>query len=185
MSNLSESKMPGRPRKNGKPQNEDIPPRQKAFIQEYLKDSNGTRAAKAVGYSEKTAGKIAYKILQNGKVKAELSRRQAKILEVTGITAKFVLQDLKDIVEEVSTERSSGYYQVRLRALELLGKHLGLWDQGNGDTAHRRVSELTDKELVALGMELAKNKTDKQPAVPGGITTIPATIEDAPCDAGH
>lgn len=62
-------------------------PRQQRFVDEYLTDLNGTRAAIAAGYTKNTASQAAWEVLRNPKVAAEISRRQrlrAERLEVTG-----------------------------------------------------------------------------------------------------
>ena len=49
--------------------------KQKAFVDEYMKDYNGTQAAIRAGYSEKSAHSIASETLRIPKVAAELKRR--------------------------------------------------------------------------------------------------------------
>lgn len=48
--------------------------KRKAFIQEYLKDFNGTRAAIRAGYSERSAGQIADAMLKKHEVQEEVRR---------------------------------------------------------------------------------------------------------------
>jgi phage terminase small subunit len=61
-------------------------PRQRWFVLEYIKDSNGSRAAIAAGYAEKSARITASKLLTNTNIQKEISeltkeRRRANILE--------------------------------------------------------------------------------------------------------
>jgi hypothetical protein len=148
-----------------------ISSRQKQFIIEYLIDHNATRAARAAGYNEKYAGRYGHKLVHDPRIKEELSRLQAKKREISGITQEYVLYNLRDILESIKDEKTPAYLQVKLRTNELLGKYLGLWNKEDG-SQQRRVGELTDKELVALGMELAKSRNAEP-------KQIDATIIDA------
>ena len=49
--------------------------KEKAFLDEYMKDYNGAAAARRAGYSEDSAKEIAYKILTKVHIKEELKRR--------------------------------------------------------------------------------------------------------------
>ena len=52
--------------------------KQKAFIEELPKNQwNGTQAAIAAGYSEKSAGVMAHRLLKNPAIVKELDRRTA------------------------------------------------------------------------------------------------------------
>ena len=48
--------------------------KQKFFCKEYIKDFNATRAAKASGYSEKTAGRIGGENLQKLEIQKEIEK---------------------------------------------------------------------------------------------------------------
>ncbi len=68
--------------------------KQLRFVEAYLIDPNGTKAAIAAGYSPNSAAVEASRLLNNAKVAAELAGRR-KLLEVqTGITPQRVLQEL-------------------------------------------------------------------------------------------
>ena len=67
---------------------------QRRFIEAYLIEPNGKKAAIAAGYSEATAEAAASRLLRHVKVAAELER-QRKILSVrTGITPEMVIAEL-------------------------------------------------------------------------------------------
>jgi phage terminase small subunit len=64
-----------------------LTPKQEIFVREYLVDLNATRAAKAAGYSEKTAEAAASRLLRNVKVRAEVEKHKnvrSQRLEITG-----------------------------------------------------------------------------------------------------
>jgi phage terminase small subunit len=130
--------------------------REEIFIVEYLAHGNASLAAKNAGYSEKYAGDIGHKLINREKIREEIGRLKEKSIAMAGLSAQYVLESLKEIAETYKLKSP----QSALRALELLGKHLGLWNADSNDR-NRRPHELTDKELIALGMELAKGKEPK------------------------
>ncbi|MCK9210342.1 MAG: terminase small subunit [Ignavibacteriaceae bacterium] len=96
---------------------------------EYLKDFNGKNAAQRVGYSEKTAEAQASRLLRNVKVKKlieELSKKPVRRME---LKIENIVKELKKIAfanadgEKIKTSD-------KLKALEMLGKYLGMFDKG-------------------------------------------------------
>lgn len=71
-----------------------LTPRQSLFVSEYLVDLNATRAAKAAGYSEKTAEAARSRLLRNVKVAAAIEMRAAERSKKLEITADRVLKEL-------------------------------------------------------------------------------------------
>lgn len=67
---------------------------QSLFVAEYLKDQNGTRAALAAGYSEKTAHVIAANLLNNVKVSRAIAEELDSRTKKTKIDADYVLKRL-------------------------------------------------------------------------------------------
>lgn len=93
--------------------------KQLLFVEAYLAEPNGVKAAKAAGYkgSYSVLGKTAHQLLKRPDVKAALQER----VEQAIITADEVLNGIKSIA--VAGEKESD----RLRAYELLGRHLALF----------------------------------------------------------
>ena len=81
--------------------------RQRAFIQEYLKDFNATRAAKSVGYSEKAARAIGSRLLTKANiaeaVKAEIAERAMGKEEVLQRIADIARGDMADLMDITPT----------------------------------------------------------------------------------
>lgn len=108
--------------------------KQKRFVQEYLKDANGTQAAIRAGYSEKTANEQAARLLAKASVKAYLKKLQRAREKRVEISVDKVLQGFASIAYEKSNALKD-----RLRAYENLGKHLGIYTpdivqiQGTGE----------------------------------------------------
>jgi phage terminase small subunit len=110
---------------SGGHQGSGLTPRQALFVKEYLVDLNGTQAAIRAGYSAHTAAAQAVRLLINVNVKAAVDADAAKQHARLDLTAQKVLTELLGV----------GYAEVaakdvrvsdKLRALELLAKHLGL-----------------------------------------------------------
>lgn len=65
---------------------------QKRFVEEYLIDMNGARAARAAGYSESAARETASRLLKKPEVAQAVREAREKLSERTEITQDWVLQ---------------------------------------------------------------------------------------------
>lgn len=118
--------------------------KQKRFITEFLVDLNATQAAIRAGYSRQTAYSIGQRLLKNVEVKEAINSAIKERETRTEITADYVLTNLREIVErcmqkqpvftkgEQATDeqgRNVWTFNARdaIKALELLGKNLGLF----------------------------------------------------------
>ncbi len=68
--------------------------RRTRFIKEFLVDQNATRAAKAAGYSEKTAAFQASRLLNNVKIQAEIQSALDKVNAKLDVTVERVTHEL-------------------------------------------------------------------------------------------
>jgi len=105
--------------------------KQKRFCEEYLIDLNATQAAIRAGYPAKRASEQAYQLLQKTTVSAYIERLREEQQRRTEITADTVLGELAKIASAEDVEITG---KEKLKALELLGKHLGLF-QNNADNS--------------------------------------------------
>ncbi len=118
--------------------------RQLRFVDEYLIDLNATQAAIRAGYSPRTAGVIAAENLQKPNIAAAVAQKQAERAKETKLSAEYIITRLQENVERAMQAEpvmkfdheekrmiETGEYQyegsVANRALELLGKHIGLF----------------------------------------------------------
>ena len=92
------------------------------FVREYLVDLNATRAATRAGYSPKTADRQGHRLLKNAEVATRVADLTEAMSEKLEITAERVLQELGTIAFEGGHATAN-----KLRALELLGKHLAMF----------------------------------------------------------
>ena len=98
--------------------------RQRAFVREYMIDLNATQAYIRAGYSPKGANAKAARLIANDRIQAELRKAKAEAAERNEVNQDDVIQWL---LEEATNRTKTGSAAARVRALELLGKHLGMW----------------------------------------------------------
>lgn len=140
--------------------------KEKRFCEEYLIDSNATKAAIRAGYSQKSAGNIGSENLKKPHIRARIEKLQAERSRRTGITADRVLEELAkigfvkasdvinactaEIKEDAAPEDLACISSMKVKvtptedgdiverevrifdknkALEMLGKHLGLFTE--------------------------------------------------------
>ena len=123
--------------------------KQKRFIEEYLVDLNATQAAIRAGYSERTAYSIGEENLKKPEIKRAIEEAQLNRLSRVQITQDDVIRMLIENIEKSSGTKQVVITQTRKsedgefvgddvaqfvyepssvnKALELLGKHLGMF----------------------------------------------------------
>lgn len=69
--------------------------KQKQFVQEYLKDKNGSRAARAAKYSKKTAGSQAFDLLKKPEIQKAIEAGLAKQLAKAELTGDMIIAQLR------------------------------------------------------------------------------------------
>jgi len=108
--------------------------KQQRFIEEYQVDGNGTQAVLRAGYKTSYPSEMAYGLLRNPKVKhtlqdAQNARRERLQMRVDSTVKEYI--ELKEKALEACD------YQTALRALNLLAKHLKIFE-------HYRVASLLE-----------------------------------------
>jgi len=99
--------------------------KQEKFCHEYLIDLNAKQAAIRAGYSKSTSGEMGYENLNKPQIADFISKLQLEIQDRTLVTVDFVINGIKDIAQDGEQENN------RLKAFDLLGKHLGLYELDN------------------------------------------------------
>ena len=74
-----------------------LAPREARFVDEYLLDLNGARAAVRAGYSARSARQLAARLLAKPSVRAEVDRRRQELAHRTGIEQERILDELASI----------------------------------------------------------------------------------------
>ena len=101
-----------------------LTPKQEMFCLEYVVDMNGTQAAIRAGYSKRTANEQAAQLLAKPSIKQRVQELLAERARRVKLSADWVLARLRAEAERAGDGASPA---ARVRALELLGKHLGLF----------------------------------------------------------
>jgi len=95
--------------------------RQQCFVDEYLKDFNASQAAIRAGFSVKAASQAGNRLLSHPVVVAKIQEKRGVATTRAEVDASFVLRELKRVAEQEDVAQST-----KVRALELIAKHLGM-----------------------------------------------------------
>ena len=138
--------------------------KQKRFCEEYLIDTNATKAAERAGYSKKTAYSIGIENLRKPEIKAYLDEKLAKMHDERTADAKEVMEYLTSVmrgeseaeivvVEGIGDGASEARRfmkapdeKERLKAAELLGKRYGLFRDKMDVTGAAAVTIIDDMD---------------------------------------
>ena len=128
------------------------------FIDEYVSNGgNGRQAAIRAGYSERSAGGTAYRLLQEPEVKAELERRRNNLAARSNYNSEMWMNDVQ---ADIDLARRTKNMSAVMRGHELVGRAIHVFD----DTS------LSDAERTAfafLGESMVQSITDN-----GGINAL-------------
>lgn len=167
-----------------------LTPKQLIFVNEYLVDKNATRAAKAAGFSAKTAYSQGQRLLKNVEVAAAIEKGLASQVEAAtkraaeaGLTKERWLQELRRIalanmddyavIETYKPNKYAKHEVVRVmpkltkerpRPLGAAIKKISETKNGIGIELHNKLNAL---ELLGKHYGWVKNEFDLQ--VPGGV----------------
>ena len=158
-------------------------PKQHRFVTEDLVDLNASQAALRAGYSPRTAPQQGSRLLKNVDVQAAIATQQSQQLQAVEVRIEDVLRDLKAIAHtDLQTLSAQSGIPARwadkLKALELLMKHLGLAAPEQHQHLHQHVhftpeqlNRMTDEQLdrataaytviVALEQEVAADEAQR------------------------
>ena len=121
-------------------------PKQRAFVQEYLKDLNGTQAAVRAGYSSRTANEQASRLLANVNIQEAVAKAKAERSNRTKIDADWVL---KRLALEMEADVSDLYDESG--ALKPVHKWPLIWRQGlvSGMDVEQQYAMVDGKQVPA------------------------------------
>lgn len=133
--------------------------KQKRFCEEYLVDLNATKAALRAGYAEKTAYSQGQRLLKNVEINDCISELKEKQSVRTGITADKVLEELAQLGFAPMESCESFKASDKLRALELIGKHIGMFKpDSDSDTP---ALEKLDRILAEVRSDADRSDSDR------------------------
>lgn len=129
-----------------------LKPRERQFVREYLKDLNGTKAARRVGYSEKSAASQASRLLRKPEVRAYRDALLQEQFDAIGVTKHSIAAEVWEIYQKCCQKKpvlewdssvhgwvESGEWQFdvkgALKALDMLRQMLPeMQKDGGGDS---------------------------------------------------
>lgn len=147
-----------------------LTPKQQRFVEEYLVDLNATQAAIRAGYSSRTANEQAARLSAKISISQAIAAAMEERSKRVEIDADYVLKNLVEIVErsmqrapvfvgfgeQLTDEDGRSVWRFdgknAIRALELLGKHKGMWTD--------KVEMSGELDIATIIME-ARNRADK------------------------
>jgi len=130
--------------------------KQKCFVKEYLIDLNATQAAIRAGYSEKTAKSVGSENMTKPDIQQAIQKEMDVRSKKTEITAEYVLNGIKGVIEKHSTDETTNASNTVLKAFELLGKHLKLFTDK---------TEITGKDGAPISIEDATVRASRVAAL--------------------
>lgn len=116
--------------------------KQKRFVEEYLIDLNATQAAIRAGYKPDHARSVGSENLTKPDIQEAIIKANAERSQRTKISADSVLNELSNIAFCCDVKTPD-----KLKALELLGKHLGLF-RDKLDISGSFKTEMTNLESI-------------------------------------
>ena len=143
--------------------------RRQRFVAEYLLDLNATQAAIRAGYSPHTARQQGSRLLTDVDVPRAIAQGQRELAERTQANETFIVTELVEIA--TNGEKTSD----RIRALELLGKRIGMWTpQEAANDSIPDTSALKDWTIAQLvaGIEVMKREQQSPIALIEGTSRV-------------
>jgi phage terminase small subunit len=168
----------------------ELTPRQKQFIDEYMIDFNGTKAAIRAGYKANSANEQASALLAKPNIKALVEARKAELSSKTQLSAEWVVTRLKEIssrcmaAEPVLDKSGKPIGEWRFdsmganKSLENIGKYLGMFSER---VEYKNVTH--DQNSVTIDVSKFDRLTRMQVHFMGALMKVvdekPVSIEDS------
>lgn len=134
--------------------------RQKRFCEEYVKEPNATKAAIAAGYTKASATVTSCRLMKQPHIQEYIDALHTEIAARNEITIDSIVKNLRDVY---AAAMKDGKFSDANRAMELLGKYLGMFTEHTRTSISVAQGAVTDEEMGAqigrfteiLGIDLA------------------------------
>jgi phage terminase small subunit len=128
--------------------------KQLRFIEEYCVDLNASAAARRAGYAGE-ANKVGPRLARHPRIRAEVLKRQEALRRRTETSAEKVIEDLKRLAAQAEAREE---FTAAIRAVELLGKHLGMFvDRTKISVEYESMTdEQLEQQRAALLLKIGK-----------------------------
>lgn len=124
--------------------------RQEIFCEEYIKDFNGSRAARAAGYSVDSVRTTASDTLAKQYIKDHIANLMADRSERLKVDATKIVEELAKIGLSSDSSDLAGGFSIemkdKIKALELLGRHTGAFNEDESSKSVITVNIAKDSE---------------------------------------
>jgi len=134
------------------------------FAEAYIIDHNAKDAAIKAGYSAKGASVQGCRVLKDEKVQSYISHLEGETPIKNSVDYDYVINNLKSLVSKNTDKNPS----VALRGLELIGKHLGMFEHNASNPEERpafvgiSINFGTDKSVKNSELKDANPVNDNQ-----------------------
>lgn len=132
--------------------------RHERFAQLVASGSSLSAAYRDAGYTKKNAGSQAHRLSKNANVAERIAEIKAEIAKQqiahAVVTRTWVKERLK---ENAIVAAAKGEYSASNRALELLGKEIGMFVEPAGDRI-RELAEMSDEQIDQLAREAEREE---------------------------
>ena len=129
---------------------------QTRFLSEYPIDRNATAAAIRAGYSPKTASSQGARLLKNVKIIKALAETDRARGERCKVDADEILGELLKIARARVDPKAPVRIQDKLKALELAGKHIGLFNDSKPAADANVILRVVTNIPYAPGSQMVK-----------------------------
>ncbi len=128
---------------------------QRKFVNFYCESGNATESAIKAGYTPESAHVQGSRLLKNDKVKKAIEDKEKEFELASLITKEYVLAKFKNIADDKEEQT-----QNKLRALENLGKHLGMFTDKQIiiDGTNNPFAQMSDEEILKQYEEMNRFK---------------------------
>ena len=130
--------------------------RQERFIREYVVDLCASKAARRAGYSVRSARSIGCRLLKKAEVQRKVQEAMEQETQDAALRREQVIAELKAVAFSKASDASGAELKVaqKLKALELLGKHLGMFDGTGTEPEENNLLEAVLQAILEKNHEI-------------------------------